>query len=414
MSELIKLLSAERDRQQSTLNLIASENYASQAVLDATGSVLTNKYAEGYPGKRYYSGCEIIDKVEQKAIELGRKLFGADHVNVQPHAGSQANMAVYQTFLQPGDTVLGMSLPSGGHLTHGHPLNFSGKLYTFVPYNVSPEDEQLDYDEIELLANQHRPKLIIAGASAYSRTIDFARIAEIAQDNNALFFVDMAHIAGLVAAGLHPNPIPVADVVSSTTHKTLRGPRGGMICCKADYAKDLDRSVMPGIQGGPLMHAIAAKAVAFEEALSDDFTTYQKQVITNAQAMAKEFKDRGYHIVSGGTDNHLFLINLKKSSPHNHSGENLTGALVEQTLEKCGITLNRNSVPFDEERPLVTSGIRIGTPAITTRGLKEKECQQIVQWIDDAIANKDDERFLEKIKKEVEAMCKRFPIYMLS
>jgi glycine hydroxymethyltransferase len=411
MSEISKFISEELSRQEETINLIASENYASKEVLTATGSVLTNKYAEGYPGRRYYSGCEVIDKIEQKAIELGRKLFETAHINVQPHSGSQANMAVYLNFLKPGDTVLGMSLAAGGHLTHGHPINFSGQFYNFIPYSVSPEDEKLDYDEIEILANQHRPKMIVAGASAYSRTIDFARLGKIAQDNHSILFIDMAHIAGLVAAGLHPSPIPVADVISSTTHKTLRGPRGGLICCKAEYGQDIDRSVMPGAQGGPLMHVIAAKALAFEEALSPEFKSYQKQVIKNSQAMAKSFKELGYHIVADGTDNHLFLINLKKSSPKNISGESLTGALVEKTLEQCGITLNRNTVPFDEERPLITSGIRIGTPAITTRGLKEKECIQIAHWINDAIENKDDGHFLQKIKKETVTLCKKFPIY---
>ena len=321
-------------------------------------------------------------------------------------------MAVYLNFLKPGDTVLGMSLAAGGHLTHGHPINFSGQFYNFVPYNVSPDDEKLDYEEIEILAHQHRPKMIVAGASAYSRTIDFARLGKIAQDNNALLFVDMAHIAGLVATGLHPSPIPVADVVSSTTHKTLRGPRGGLVCCKAEYGKDIDRAVMPGSQGGPLMHVIAAKALAFQEALLPEFKTYQEHVIKNAQTMAKTFKELGYHIVADGTDNHLFLINLKKSSPKDVTGESLTGALIEKIVEQCGITLNRNAVPFDDERPFITSGIRIGTPAITTRGFKEKECIQVVYWIHEAIRNKNNEHFLHKIKKEVIELCKRYPIYL--
>lgn len=404
-SHVFKLIKEEKQRQRETVNLIASENYASQEVLKATGSVLTNKYAEGYPSKRYYSGCKIIDQIESHAISLGRKLFQADHVNVQPHSGSQANMAVYFSQLKTGDTILAMSLTSGGHLTHGHKINFSGKLFNFIPYNVSPEDECIDYNGIEALANQHRPKMIVAGASAYSRTIDFKKIATIAQNSKTFLFIDMAHIAGLVATGLHPNPIPVADFVSSTTHKTLRGPRGGLICCKAEYGKVIDKNIMPGIQGGPLMHTIAAKAVAFEEALTPEFKKYQAQVIKNSQAMCKTLQDLGYHIVSGGTDNHLFLINLKKSNL------SLTGNVAEMSLEKCNITTNRNSVPFDTESPMKTSGIRIGTPAITTRGFKGKEAIQVAHWIDEAIKKHNNEQFLETIKKEVMELCKQFPIY---
>ncbi len=404
-SHIFKLIEEEKQRQRETVNLIASENYVSQEVLKATGSVLTNKYAEGYPSKRYYSGCKIIDQIESHAINLGRKLFQTDHVNVQPHSGSQANMAVYLSQLETGDTVLAMSLTSGGHLTHGHKINFSGKLFKFIPYNVSPEDEQIDYDEIEILANQHRPKMIVAGASAYSRTIDFKKIATIAKNNKALLFIDMAHIAGLVATGLHPNPIPVADFVSSTTHKTLRGPRGGLICCKAEYSNVIDKNIMPGIQGGPLMHAIGAKAVAFEEALTPEFKKYQEQVLKNSQAMCKTLQDLGYHIVSGGTDNHLFLINLKKSN------QSLTGKIIEMALEKCNITTNRNCVPFDTESPTKTSGIRVGTPAITTRGFKEKEAIQVAHWIDEAIKKHADENFLEKLKKEITKLCGQFPIY---
>jgi len=403
-SHIFKLIENEKQRQRETVNLIASENYVSQEILMATGSVLTNKYAEGYPSKRYYSGCKIIDQIESHAINLGRKLFLADHVNVQPHSGSQANMAVYLSKLKTGDTVLAMALTSGGHLTHGHKINFSGKLFNFIPYNVSPENEQIDYNEIETLANQHRPKMIVAGASAYSRTIDFKKIATIAQNSKALLFIDMAHIAGLVATGLHPNPIPVADFVSSTTHKTLRGPRGGLICCKAEYGNVIDKNIMPGTQGGPLMHTIAAKAVAFEEALTPDFKKYQEQVLKNSKAICKTLQNLGYHIVSGGTDNHLFLINLKKSLP-------LTGDVVERALEKCNITTNRNSVPFDTESPMKTSGIRIGTPAITTRGFKEEEAIQVAHWIDEAIKKHDNEQFLEALKKEVIQLCRQFPIY---
>lgn len=408
-SKVFSLINEEQQRQEQTINLIASENYASSDILRANGSVLTNKYAEGYPGKRYYGGCEVVDKIETHAQETARKLFSCAHVNVQPHSGSQANMAVYLSALKPQDTVLGMSLNAGGHLTHGHKINFSGALYNFVPYTVSPENEQLDYDEIAILANQHNPKMIIAGASAYSRTIDFARIAEIAQDNGALFMADMAHIAGLVAAGLHPSPIPVADFVTSTTHKTLRGPRGGMICSKAEFAQSIDRAVFPGVQGGPLMNVIAAKAIAFEEAFSPAFKEYQKQVIANAQAMAQTFKDLGYHIVAGGTDNHLFLINLKQS--RDPRVQSMNGKKVETLLAQCNIVLNRNGVPFDTESPLLGGGVRIGTPAVTTRGFHVHDCRQIAQWIHEAIIHHDDALRLARIKEAVTTLCAQYPIY---
>lgn len=400
---IFDLIKKEEHREELTINLIASENYAPKNVLQATGSILTNKYAEGYPGKRYYGGCEIVDEIENYAINKGKELFKAEHINVQAHSGSSANFAVYLSQLKPGDTILGMSLSSGGHLTHGHKVNFSGKMYNFIPYNVSPENEMLDYDEIELLANQHQPKMIVAGASAYSRTIDFKKLHEIAVNNNTLLFIDMAHIAGLVAAGLHPSPIPYADFVSSTTHKTLRGPRGGIIISKADHARKLDRAVMPGSQGGPLMHVIAAKAIAFDNALSPEFKTYQEQVIKNSKAMAQEFKNLGYKIVAGGTDNHLFLIDLRNKK--------ISGKETEILLGKCGIVINSNSIPFDPTPPTVNSGIRLGTPAVTTRGMKEKEVLQIVQWIDEAIKNRNDESFPIKLKAEVEEFCNKFPIY---
>jgi glycine hydroxymethyltransferase len=402
-NHIFELIEEEKRREENTINLIASENYAPPQVLQATGSILTNKYAEGYPNARYYGGCEIIDKVENYAIKQGKKLFQTAHINVQPHSGSSANMAVYLSHLQCGDTVLAMSLKSGGHLTHGHKINFSGKIFNFVPYDVSPETEMLDYDEIDLLAKQHQPKMIVAGASAYSRTIDFAKIYDIAKNNNCLLFVDMAHIAGLVAADQHPSPIPFADFVSSTTHKTLRGPRGGFICSKAEFGQKIDRAVMPGSQGGPLMHVIAAKAIAFENAQSKDFKTYQKQVVKNSKAMCKAFQDLGYRIVSNGTDNHLFLIDVK--------AKGLTGKTVEETLQKCSIVLNRNSIPFDTESPLVTSGIRIGTPAVTTRGFKEQEVTLVAHWIDEAIKNRENDDFLKKLKIEVDKLCAKFVIY---
>ncbi|MFC1894323.1 serine hydroxymethyltransferase [Candidatus Dependentiae bacterium] len=400
---IFDLINQEKKREEKTINLIASENYVNPEIMQATGSILTNKYAEGYPGKRYYGGCKIVDKIENFAITTGKKLFQTDHINVQPHSGSSANFAVYLSQLKPGDTVLGMSLTSGGHLTHGHKINFSGKIFNFIPYNVSPETEKLDYNEIEILVNQHKPKMIVAGASAYSRTIDFEKFYDIAKKNNCLLFVDMAHIAGLVATGLHPSPIPFADFVSSTTHKTLRGPRSGIICCKAEYAQQIDRSVMPGCQGGPLMHVIAAKAITFQEAQKEEFKKYQQQVLKNAKKMVVEFKKLNYKIVSGGTDNHLFLIDLRN--------KNITGMQAEKSLEKANIILNRNSIPYDTQPPTITSGIRIGTPAVTTRGFVEKDVEKIVFWIDEIIKNHNNEILLKKLKVEIKELCKKLPIY---
>ena len=405
------LIKQEQLRQETTIDLIASENYASKAVLAASGSILTNKYAEGLPGARYYGGCQIVDEIENVARDLGKRLFNAEHMNVQPHSGSSANLAVYFSQLKPGDTVLGMSIAAGGHLTHGHKINFSGKLFNFIGYGVSPENEQLDYDEIEILADQHQPKMIVAGASAYSRTIDFKRLAAIAHRVKALLFTDIAHIAGLVATQLHPSPIPYADFVSSTTHKTLRGPRGGIIMCKKDYANTIDKSVMPGSQGGPLMHVIAAKGIAFAEALQPEFKTYQEQVLKNAKAMANEFKHLGYRIISDGTDNHLFLVDLTSKFSSDSGALKINGKLAEETLEKCGISLNRNLIPFDTQSPLITSGMRIGTPAITSRGLQEKECRQIVHWINEALLDHENSVVLNGIKEQVEAMCKNHPIF---
>ncbi|MEX2437977.1 MAG: serine hydroxymethyltransferase [Candidatus Babeliales bacterium] len=401
--ELFSLIQKEAERQQRHINLIASENYASKAVLEATGSVLTNKYAEGYPGKRYYAGCQHVDIVEQLAIDRCKKLFSAEHANVQPHSGSQANMGVYAAVLKPGDTILGMNLAAGGHLTHGHPINFSGMLYHCIGYTVNPETEQINYQEVEQLATQHKPKLIIAGASAYSRTIDFARFAAIAKAIGAYFMVDMAHIAGLVAAGLHPNPIPHADFVTSTTHKTLRGPRGGLILCKEQFAQVIDKAIMPGIQGGPFMNVIAAKAVAFHEALQENFITYQRQIIKNAQAMANDFLHRGYRIVTQGTDNHLFMIDLRN--------KHITGKAAEIALEKAGIYVNRNAIPFDPEKPWITSGIRIGTPAITTRGMQERDAQAISALMDRIIQAPEDAAILADVKNQAEQLCHTFPLY---
>jgi glycine hydroxymethyltransferase len=400
--ELFELINREADRQEGTLNLIASENYTSTAVLEAAGSVLTNKYAEGYPGKRYYAGCHYVDQAELLAIERVKKLFNAEHANVQPHAGSQANMAVFFAALKPGDTFLGMSLAEGGHLTHGHRVNFSGVYYTSVPYFVTKETELLDYDEIERLALEHRPKLIIAGASAYSRTIDYERFGAIARQVNALLMVDMAHIAGLIAAGLHPNPFPHADFVTSTTHKTLRGPRGGLILCKKEYAAAIDKAVMPGTQGGPFMHNIAAKAVAFHEAAQEEFKHYQQQVITNAQAMTQKFTDLGYRIVSGGTDNHLFIVDL-----HN---KNITGKEAELALEQAGITVSRSCIPFDPKPSWITSGIRIGTPPMTTRGMQKAEAAKVVELIDEALLSHDNPIVLAQVKAQVQKLCSSFPI----
>lgn len=409
-NKIFGLINDELERQESCINLIASENYASRNVLKAAGSVLTNKYAEGYPGKRYYGGCQVVDKVECHAIDSAKRLFDAEHANVQPHSGSSANMAVYMGLLKAGDTILGLNINAGGHLTHGHQLNFSGKLFNVIPYGVSPENEQLDYNEIDILADQHQPKMIIAGASAYSRTMDYARMNEIAKRHRALLFVDMAHIAGLIAAKLHPNPTHYADIVSSTTHKTLRGPRGGMILSKGDFATAIDKSAFPGCQGGPLMHIIAAKAVAFEEASTENFITYQQRVIDNARTMARTFTDLGYRIVSGGTDTHLFLVDLRsKQTPD--ALEKITGQLVETILEKCNIIVNRNLIPFDQERPMVTSGIRIGTPAISTRGFGSREAIEVTHLIDEAIHGRHDEAKLSRIKQRVGELCKNFPIY---
>lgn len=393
----------ERERQLYNIELIASENYVSKDVLEAAGSILTNKYAEGYPNKRYYGGCVHVDEVEEIARERAKKLFQAEHVNVQPHSGSQANMGVYMSILEPGDTVLGMNLTAGGHLTHGHPLNFSGTLYRFVDYGVTREDEQIDYDEVRRIALKEKPKLIVAGASAYSRTIDFAKFREIADEAGAYFMVDMAHIAGLVAAGLHPNPAPYADFVTTTTHKTLRGPRGGMILCKEKYASLLDKKVFPGMQGGPLMHIIAAKAVCLHEALQSDFKDYAEQVIKNCKAMCDTLKQEGFRIVSDGTDNHLLLVDVKSSIGMN-------GKLAEKLLDEAGITCNKNTIPFDTEKPFITSGIRLGSAAMTTRGFKEKEFQQVAKWISQVLKNAEDEELRKSIHKEVRNLTKQFPL----
>lgn len=400
--QIFQLIEREKQRQNETINLIASENYASAAVMEATGSVLTNKYAEGYPAKRYYPGCAVIDEVEMLAIERCKQLFHAEHANVQPHAGSQANMAVYFSLLQPGDTILGMSLSSGGHLTHGHGVNFSGTLFKSVQYTVDKDTEMLDYDAIEKLAQECQPKLIIAGASAYSRIIDFERFAQIAKNVNALLLADIAHIAGLVAAGLHPSSINYADFTTSTTHKTLRGPRGGLIMTSAAHAAKIDRAIIPGMQGGPLENTIAAKAVAFYEALQPSFIAYQQQIIANAKAMADELINLGYRIVAGGTDNHLFIVDLRS--------KNMTGLKAEIALEKAGITVTRSCIPFDTEKPWITSGIRLGSPAITTRGMKENEVRQIVHLIDDVIRHYDNDTVLNAIKVKVRGICAEFPI----
>jgi glycine hydroxymethyltransferase len=401
--EIAKAITNELHRQNDGLELIASENFVSQAVLEAAGSVLTNKYAEGYPGKRYYGGCEFVDVAESLAISRAKALFGADHANVQPHSGAQANMAVYFTLLKPGDTVLGMNLAHGGHLTHGHPLNFSGKLYTIVPYGVRQEDEQIDYDELERLAEEHRPKMIMVGASAYPRVIDFARIGEVAGRIGAAMVTDMAHIAGLVAGKQHPSPVPHSDFVTTTTHKTLRGPRAGMVLCRAQYAKDLDKVVFPGIQGGPLMHIIAAKAVCFKEAAEPAFADYQKQIVANARRLASALVSSGFRLVSGGTDNHLMLVDV--------FSRGLTGKAAEAALGKAGITVNKNAIPFDPNPPMVASGIRIGTPAVTTRGMGEREMDRIAELITRALATPEDDAALAMVKSEVERLCRIFPLY---
>jgi glycine hydroxymethyltransferase len=401
--EIAEAIRHELDRQQSGLELIASENFVSLATLDAVGTVLTNKYAEGYPGKRYYGGCEFVDVVESLAIDRAKALFGADHVNVQPHSGAQANMSVYLTLLKPGDTVLGMNLAHGGHLTHGHPLNFSGKLYTIVPYGVRRDDERLDYDELSRLADEHRPKMIMVGASAYPRVIDFARIAEAARSAGAPMVVDMAHIAGLVAAGVHPSPVPHAAFVTTTTHKTLRGPRGGMVMCRTQFAKDLDRTVFPGVQGGPLMHVIAAKAVCFKEAAAPEFAAYQRQIAANASRLASNLAAAGFRLVSGGTDTHLMLVDV--------FSKGVTGKVAEAALDKAGITVNKNAIPFDQNPPMVASGIRIGTPAVTTRGMREPEMDAIAGFVTRVLASPEDDRALAAVKAEVKQLCRKFPLY---
>jgi glycine hydroxymethyltransferase len=393
----------ETERQEYNLELIASENFVSEAVLEAQGSIMTNKYAEGYPGKRYYGGCEHVDVVEQLAIDRAKELFGAEHANVQPHAGSQANMAVYFAACKPGDTILGMNLSHGGHLTHGSPVNFSGRFYTVVPYGVSPETETIDYAEVERLAVEHKPTLIVVGASAYPRTLDFPAFRAIADKVGAKVMVDMAHIAGLVAAGVHPSPVPYAEFVTTTTHKTLRGPRGGMILCREEFAKTVNSQIFPGIQGGPLMHVIAAKAVAFKEALQPEFKSYQQQIVKNAKALSEALMKRGFKLTSGGTDNHLMLINF--------SGTEITGKAAEEALDKAGITVNKNTVPFETRSPFVTSGIRIGTPACTSHGLKEADMDRIAGYVADAVAHIGDDRKLEEIKSQVNNMMKKFPLY---
>lgn len=400
--EIYKVIRNETDRQKSKLNLIASENYASLAVLQAQGSVLTNKYAEGYSGKRYYGGCEFVDVAEDLAIERAKKVFGAEHINVQPHSGSQANMAVYFSMLKHGDTIMSMDLAHGGHLSHGSHVNFSGKLFNIVPYGVDKETKALDYDVLMEIAKEHKPKMIVAGASAYPREIDFKRFREIADAAGAYLLTDIAHIAGLVAAGVHSDPVPYADFITTTTHKTLRGPRGGMIMCKSEYAKDIDRNVFPGIQGGPLMHVIAAKAVAFKEAMSPDFKDYQKQIVANAKKMADELTGLGYELVSGGTDNHMMLIDLTPLD--------ITGKDAEAKLGEAGIILNKNSIPFETKSPFITSGVRIGTPASTTRGMKEAEMTVVAHAIDETMKNMDNAAKLKEINVRMVELCKQFPI----
>ena len=401
---IAEAIEREFQRQNSNIELIASENFVSEAVMEAQGSVLTNKYAEGYPGRRYYGGCEFVDVTESIAIDRAKALFGAEHVNVQPHSGSQANMAVYLVALEMGDTVLGMNLSHGGHLTHGAPVNFSGKFYNFVEYGVDKDTERINYDEVRKLALEHKPKLIVAGASAYSRTIDFKKFKEIADEVNAKLMVDMAHIAGLVAAGLHPNPVEYADFVTTTTHKTLRGPRGGMILCKEEYKKDIDKTIFPGIQGGPLEHVIAAKAVAFGEALENNFKTYQQQVVKNAKVLAEALINEGFRIVSGGTDNHLVAVDVKGSI-------GLTGKEAEETLDSVGITCNKNTIPFDQEKPFVTSGIRLGTPAAPTRGFDEKVFEEVAKIISLALKNSKDEEKLQQAKERVAKLTAEYPLY---
>ncbi len=393
----------EVDRQNNNIELIASENFVSQAILEAQGSVMTNKYAEGYPHVRWYHGCENVDVVEELAIERAKELFGAEHINVQPHSGSQANMAVYLAVLQAGDTLMALDLACGGHLTHGHKINFSGRIYNIVSYGVDKKTEVIDYDEILKLAKETKPKMIVAGASAYSRTIDFKKFREICDEVGAYLMVDMAHIAGLIAVGLHPNPVPFAEFVTTTTHKTLRGPRGGMILCRQEFAKKIDSAIFPGIQGGPLMHVIAAKAVCFKEAFEDGFKEYQEQIIKNAKILSDSLTEKGYRIVAGGTDNHLLMVDLRSKQ--------ITGRDAAEVLDKVCITVNKNLIPYDSEKPAVTSGIRIGSPAVTTRGMKEVEMKKIAEFIDEAIAHKNDDKALEKIKVDVQGLTARFPLY---
>lgn len=401
--QIASVLADEARRQATGLELIPSENLVSQAVLEAMGSIFTNKYAEGYPGKRYYGGCEFADKAEQLAIDRARELFGAQHANVQAHSGTSANIAVYMSMLQPGDTVLGMALAHGGHLTHGHPLNFSGRMYKFVEYHVRRDTEQIDYEEIEQLAHQHKPRMIVAGASAYPRIIDFERMAKIAKSVDAVFFVDMAHIAGLVAAGVHPSPVPHADIVSTTTHKTLRGPRGGLVLCRSTFAKEIDRLTFPGTQGGPLVHIIAAKAVCLKEAMEPGFKEYQKQVALNAKAMAGAVAKHGFRLVSGGTDNHLFLIEVHPRG--------ITGSEAEKALDRAGITVNKNAIPFDPLPPMKAGGIRLGSPSVTTRGMREPEMELIGNWIAEVLSHIGDAAVEQKVRKQVAELAARFPIY---
>ena len=401
--EIYEAITKEANRQNDNLELIASENFTSLAVMEAVGSVLTNKYAEGYPEKRWYGGCEWVDVAEKLAIERAKALFGAEHMNVQPHSGSQANAAVYFSALRPGDTVLAMNLSHGGHLTHGHPMNFSGKFFKIVPYGVSQKDERIDYEELEKLAVENKPRMILAGASAYPRVIDFARFRKICDKVGAILFVDMAHIAGLVAAGIHPSPIPYAEFVTTTTHKTLRGPRGGMIFCKNEFAKKIDAEVFPSLQGGPLMHVIAGKAVALKEALEPEFKVYQAEIVRNAQAMAQELVRRGWRLVSGGTDNHLMLLDVNQKG--------LTGKEAAEWLDKAAITVNKNTIPFDTQSPFKAGGVRLGTPAVTTRGMREKEMKEIASFIDEVLQSKGAEDTVKKVREGVRSLTKRFPLY---
>ncbi|MEN6412141.1 MAG: serine hydroxymethyltransferase [Veillonellales bacterium] len=401
--EIAQAINLERQRQQQKLELIASENFVSKAVLEAQGSVLTNKYAEGYPGRRYYGGCEYVDIVEKLAIDRAKTLFGVEHVNVQPHSGAQANTAVYFALLKPGDTILGMNLSHGGHLTHGSPVNISGKYFTIVPYGVDKDTQRINYDQVEVLAREHHPKLIVAGASAYPRIIDFARMGEIAHSVGALLMVDMAHIAGLVAAGLHPTPVGHADIVTTTTHKTLRGPRGGMIMCGAELAPAIDKAIFPGTQGGPLMHVIAAKAVALKEAMSEEFKLYQEQIIKNAKALADKLLQSGFTLVSGGTDNHLLLVDVR--------GQNLTGKQAEKLLDEVGVTVNKNTIPFDPASPFVTSGIRIGTPALTSRGMKEEDMLVVGEIIASVLSKPEDSYTKSRAVSMVAKLCGKYPLY---